>query len=277
MADPLSLAHRHGSSYKCIVGITCMLGTFMEVLDTSVANVALPHMKGTYAASTDEITWVLTSYLVANAIVLPITGWLGNTFGRKRLYLTCLALFTLASLAAGAAPTLGLLTINGLVAADGVIEEMEAELLRAFAELPGLKPDEVMIAVTDFDAYAPLAEGILRAGPQPLPVRLTAVPTREANPIAVGLLALLRLSLGRHCASELVELLNLAAVQHHGLGDAPAGDAVAVGRGHHVDKAVWPVAGVDGNIGPARTGRQVHARVPEADQGLAVGPDLEIA
>ena len=95
------------------------------------------------------------------------------------------------------------------------LEILRDELLRAFAELPGLKPDEVMVAVTDFDAYAPLAEGILRAGPQPLPVRLTAVPTREANPIAVGLLALLRLSLGRHCASELVELLNLAAVQHH--------------------------------------------------------------
>ena len=100
---------QRGARFKWVIALALMLGTFMEVLDTSVANVALPHMKGTFAAGTDEITWVLTSYLVANAIVLPITGWLGNTFGRKRLYLTCLAGFTLASLAAGAAPTLGLL------------------------------------------------------------------------------------------------------------------------------------------------------------------------
>ncbi len=98
-----------GAPFKWVIALALMLGTFMEVLDTSVANVALPHMKGTYAAGTDEITWVLTSYLVANAIVLPITGWLGNRFGRKRLYLSCLAGFTLASLAAGAAPTLGTL------------------------------------------------------------------------------------------------------------------------------------------------------------------------
>jgi len=95
-----------GSNHKWIVAITTMLGTFMEVLDTSVANVALPHMKGTYAAGTDEITWVITSYLVANAVILPMTGWLGNYFGRKRLYLFCLLVFTLASFGAGAAPTL---------------------------------------------------------------------------------------------------------------------------------------------------------------------------
>ena len=95
------------------------------------------------------------------------------------------------------------------------LEVLRDELLRAFAELPGLKPEDVMIAVTDFDAYAPLAEGILRSGLHPLPVRLTAIPAREANPIAVALLALLRLSLGRHTASELVDLLNLSAVQHH--------------------------------------------------------------
>ena len=69
------------------------------------------------------------------------------------------------------------------------------ELLRAFAELPGLLPEDVVVAVTDFDAYAPLAEAILRSDPHPLPVRLTAIPAREANPIAVALLALLRLSL----------------------------------------------------------------------------------
>lgn len=125
----------HGSSYKWIVALTTMLGTFMEVLDTSVANVALPHMKGTYAAGTDEITWVITSYLVANAIILPITGWLGNVVGRKRLYLFCLALFTLASFGAGAAPTLSWLilmrVIQGL-AGGAMVPMSQAITLEAF-------------------------------------------------------------------------------------------------------------------------------------------------
>ncbi len=94
------------------------------------------------------------------------------------------------------------------------LEVLRDELLRAFAELPDLKPEEVLIAVTNFDTYAPLAEGVLRAGANPLPVRLTAMPAREANPVAVGLLALLRLALGRRTASDLVELFNLTALQH---------------------------------------------------------------
>ena len=94
------------------------------------------------------------------------------------------------------------------------LEVLRDELLRAFAELPGLLPEDVVVAVTDFDAYAPLAEAILRSDPHPLPVRLTAIPAREANPIAVALLALLRLSLGRHTASDLVDLLDLSAIQH---------------------------------------------------------------
>ena len=102
------------------------------------------------------------------------------------------------------------------------LEVLRDELLRAFADIPNLQPEEVLIAVSDFDLYAPLAEAILRAGDQLLPVRLTAVPAREANPVAVALLALLRLAVGRHSASELVELLNLSAIQHHlGLADNP--------------------------------------------------------
>ena len=95
------------------------------------------------------------------------------------------------------------------------LEVLRDELLRAFRDLPGLLPEHVLIAVTDFDAYAPLAEAILRSGAQPLPVRLTAITAREANPIAVALLAILKLSQGRRTASELVELLNLSAIQHH--------------------------------------------------------------
>ncbi len=102
------------------------------------------------------------------------------------------------------------------------LEVLRDELLRAFKELPDLQPEEVLIAVSDFDLYAPLAEAILRGGEKTLPVRLTAVPAREANPVAVALLALLQLSVGRHGASELVELLNLSALQHHlDLADAP--------------------------------------------------------
>lgn len=93
------------------------------------------------------------------------------------------------------------------------LEVLRDELLRAFKDLPGLKPEEVMVAVTDFDVYAPLAQSILRSGPTPLPVRLTAIPAREANPITVALLELLRLSLGRQTASDLLGLLNLAAIQ----------------------------------------------------------------
>jgi MFS transporter, DHA2 family, multidrug resistance protein len=88
-----------------------MLATFMEVLDTSVANVALPHIAGNLSSTTDEATWVLTSYLVANAIVLPMGGWFSMLFGRKRFYMICVALFTVSSALCGLAPSLGTLVI----------------------------------------------------------------------------------------------------------------------------------------------------------------------
>jgi DHA2 family multidrug resistance protein len=88
---------------------TVMLATFMEVLDTSVANVALPHIAGNLSASVNEATWVLTAYLVANAIVLPLSGWFSTLFGRKRFYMACVAIFTMSSLLCGIAPSLPLL------------------------------------------------------------------------------------------------------------------------------------------------------------------------
>jgi DHA2 family multidrug resistance protein len=91
--------------------MTVMLATFMEVLDTSVANVALPHIAGNLSATVDESTWVLTSYLVSNAIILPMGGWFSMLIGRKRFYMVCVALFTLASLACGLAPSLGALIV----------------------------------------------------------------------------------------------------------------------------------------------------------------------
>ena len=87
--------------------MTVMLATFMEVLDTSVANVALPHIAGNLSASVDESTWVLTSYLVSNAIILPMGGWFSMLLGRKRFYMICVALFTVSSCLCGLAPTLG--------------------------------------------------------------------------------------------------------------------------------------------------------------------------
>ena len=83
------------------VAMTVTLATFMEVLDTSIANVALPHIAGSLSAGQDESTWVLTSYLVSNAIVLPISAWMSDRFGRKRFYMTCVLLFTISSLFCG--------------------------------------------------------------------------------------------------------------------------------------------------------------------------------
>ncbi|HTS01915.1 MAG TPA: DHA2 family efflux MFS transporter permease subunit [Thermoanaerobaculia bacterium] len=118
-----------------LIALTSMLGTLMEVVDTSVANVSLPHMQGTFSASVDEITWVITSYLVANAVILPITGWLANYFGRRRFYLSCLGLFTLASLGSGAAPSLPFLVLMRVVqgfAGGAMVPMSQAILLEAF-------------------------------------------------------------------------------------------------------------------------------------------------
>ena len=92
-----------------IIAVTVTLATFMELLDTAIANVALPHIAGGLAVSYDQSTWVLTSYLVSNAVVLPLSAWLSRVFGRKRYYMLCVILFTLSSLLCGFAPSLGLL------------------------------------------------------------------------------------------------------------------------------------------------------------------------
>ena len=92
-----------------LIAATVMLATFMEVLDTSIANVSLPHIAGSLSATVDESTWVLTSYLISNAIVLPLTGWLSMLFGRKRLFIGCVIIFTISSFLCGLAPNLPLL------------------------------------------------------------------------------------------------------------------------------------------------------------------------
>ncbi|RLB05335.1 MAG: EmrB/QacA family drug resistance transporter, partial [Deltaproteobacteria bacterium] len=96
---------------KWVIAMTVMLPTFIEVMDTSVVNVSLPHIQGSLSAGLDEVTWVLTSYLVSNAIIIPITGWLSNVFGRKRYLLFSLVLFTASSVMCGSAPTLQILVL----------------------------------------------------------------------------------------------------------------------------------------------------------------------
>ena len=96
---------------KWIVAVSTMMATILVILDVTIANVALDHMRGSLSAAVDEITWVLTSFLIANAISLPITGWLTDLLGRKRLFIVATAAFTLTSVAAGGAPTLALMVI----------------------------------------------------------------------------------------------------------------------------------------------------------------------
>src|SRR6186997_290714 len=118
-----------------IVAIAVMFATFMEVLDTTVVNVSLPHIAGNLSATIDESTWVLTSYLVANAIILPMTGWLARHFGRKRLLMTSVAGFTISSLLCGIAPTLPFLVAFRLLqgATGGAMQPLsQAVMLEAF-------------------------------------------------------------------------------------------------------------------------------------------------
>ena len=88
---------------KSLIAIAVMLGATLEILDTSIVNVSLPHMQGSFSASVDEITWVLTSYLVANGIMIPMTGWISSRFGRKRYFLGSVVTFVFASALCGAA------------------------------------------------------------------------------------------------------------------------------------------------------------------------------
>jgi DHA2 family multidrug resistance protein len=94
-----------------LITVAVMLAATMEVLDTSIANVALPQIAGNLSATPHEGTWVLTSYLVANAIILPASAWFGDFFGRKRVLLVCIALFTMSSILCGIANSLGQLIL----------------------------------------------------------------------------------------------------------------------------------------------------------------------
>jgi DHA2 family multidrug resistance protein len=113
------------------IAFTVTLATFMEVLDTSIANVALPHIAGGLSATVDESTWVLTSYLVANAMVLPLSAWASSMLGRKNFYMLCVAMFTISSLMCGMAPTLGMLILFRVLqgAGGGGLQPSEQAIL----------------------------------------------------------------------------------------------------------------------------------------------------
>ena len=123
------------SSNPWLIAIAVMLGTFMEVLDTSITNVAIPHIAGSMAITPDDATWVLTSYLISNAVVLTATGWFSRTFGRKRFLLTCIIVFALGSLFCGLAPNFPILIISLLIqgAGGGALQpSAQAILLESF-------------------------------------------------------------------------------------------------------------------------------------------------
>jgi len=131
----MSSTGEHPHVNPWIVAVAVMFATFMEVLDTTVVNVSLPHIAGNLSASIDESTWVLTSYLVANAIVLPMTGWLARTFGRKHLLMASVTGFTISSLLCGLAPNLPLLVGFRILqgATGGAMQPLsQAVLLEAF-------------------------------------------------------------------------------------------------------------------------------------------------
>ena len=114
-----------------IIAVSVMLATFMEVLDTAIASVALPYIAGSLSASNDQATWVLTSYLVANAVILPTSNWCALKFGRKRFLVTCIAIFTVASFFCGAAPSLGIMLIARVIqgAGGGALQPLSQSIL----------------------------------------------------------------------------------------------------------------------------------------------------
>lgn len=143
VSEPLAVAAAPSRTEPAVnpwlIAVTVTLATFMELLDTSIANVSLPHIAGGLAVSYDESTWVLTSYLVANAIVLPLSAWLSRVFGRKNYYMACVALFVASSFLCGIAPSLGLLVFFRVlqgVGGGGLAPVEQAILVDTF---PGAK------------------------------------------------------------------------------------------------------------------------------------------
>jgi len=148
MAAPATVAHlespRAAAPHKWLIALSVMLGTALEVLDNSIVNVALPHLQGSFSAGVDEITWVVTSYLVANGIMIPMTGWISSRFGRKRYFLTSVLLFVTASALCGAAQSLTQIVIFRLIqgaAGAAMMPSSQAIMMETFP------PEEQQLAM----------------------------------------------------------------------------------------------------------------------------------
>ncbi len=144
-----------------LIAISVMLATFMEVLDTAIANVSLPHIAGSLSASTDEVTWVVTSYLVSNAIVLPASAWFSRYFGRKRFLLACIMIFTTSSFLCGAAPTLGLLVVARILqgAGGGALQPLAQSIM--LESFPAAKRGTAMAFYVVGVIFAPIVGPVL--------------------------------------------------------------------------------------------------------------------
>ena len=135
------------TSSPWMIAVSVMLATFMEVLDTSIASVALPYIAGSLSATNDEATWVLTSYLVANAVILPASSWFALRFGRKRFLITCIVIFTVSSFACGSATSLGMILLARAVqgAGGGALQPLSQAIL-----LESFPPDKRGMAMAVF-------------------------------------------------------------------------------------------------------------------------------
>lgn len=157
MADAGSQQAQNFGVNPWLIAVSVMLATFMEVLDTAIASVALPYIAGSLSASTDEATWVLTSYLVANAVILPASNWFSLRFGRKRFLISCVVIFTVSSFFCGAAPTLGFILIARIIqgAGGGALQPLsQAILLESF-------PPEKRSAAMAFFAFGVVVAPVL--------------------------------------------------------------------------------------------------------------------
>src|SRR5271156_2010360 len=112
---PTLEVHQYSAARKWTIAFSVMLGTFLEVLDSSIVNVSLPHMQGSFSASVDEIAWVVTSYLVAAGIMIPMTGWIAERFGRKRYFIAAITMFIAASALCGVAQSLNQMVLFRLL------------------------------------------------------------------------------------------------------------------------------------------------------------------
>src|SRR5579863_474058 len=131
-APQIHEVHDFTSTRKWIIAFSVMLGTVLEVLDSSIVNVSLPHMQGSFSASVDEIAWVVTSYLVAAGIMIPMTGWIAERYGRKRYFVAAITMFIVSSALCGVAQSLNQIVLFRLMQGAAMMPLSQAILMETF-------------------------------------------------------------------------------------------------------------------------------------------------